>query len=156
MPYGKGGSFNWRTGLFAAFFLLVSIATGVHAWKNMVVGTASEMGPGYFPLMLSVMLGFLSILVFFTESDGPNELGLAPLRSILLVLISPIIFALTIRSLGLVLTVAIVVFVTSFASRSTTLRESFLLSIVLSVFCSVVFHYALALPVPLWGTLFVN
>lgn len=150
------GSTNWRSRAFALFFLLVSIASGGHAWKNMVVGTASEMGPGYFPLMLSIVLGLLSILAFLTESDGPGELSLPPPRSILLVLVAPILFALTIRSLGLVLTVAIVAFVTSFASRSTTLREALLLSIALSAFCTVVFHYALALPVPLWGMLFTG
>lgn len=156
MAYGKSGSSNWRTRIFAAFFLLVSIATGAHAWKNMVVGTASEMGPGYFPLMLSIVLGFLSILAFLSESDGPGGLKLPPPRSMLLVLISPIIFALTIRSLGLVLAVALVTFVTSFASRDITLRESLLLSVTLSVFCTVVFYYALAMPLPLWGSLFTN
>lgn len=153
MASGSSRNANWRTRTFAIFFLLLSIATGFHAWKNMTVGTASAMGPGFFPLMLSIMLGLLSVVVVMVEADGPGALKLPPLKALTLILIAPIIFALSIRPLGLVVTIAIVVFVTSFASRFAVLRESVLLAIGLTLFCAVVFHYLLSLPIPLWGTL---
>lgn len=153
MASGQTGISNGRTRIFAGFFLLLSAATGFHAWKNMTVGTASQMGPGFFPLMLSIVLGALSIIVVLTESDGPGRLKLPPAKALVLILIAPVIFALSIGPLGLVITVAIVVLVTSFASRLARLRDSLLLSGGLTVFCTVVFYYLLSLPIPLWGTL---
>lgn len=111
------------------------------------------MGPGFFPLMLSVVLGALSIIVVLTESDGPDSLKVPPPKAVILILGAPIIFGLSIRPLGLVITVAIIVLVTSFASRLARLRDSLLLAGGLSAFCTGVFHYALSLPIPLWGTL---
>lgn len=153
MANGQTGRSNWRTRIFAFFFLVFSIATGFHAWKNMTVGTASQMGPGFFPLMLSIVLGALSIIVVLTESDGPGRLKLPPPKALILILIAPVIFAFSIRPLGLVVTVAVVVFVASLASRLARLQDSLLLAGGLSIFCTIVFYYLLSLPIPLWGTL---
>lgn len=144
---------NWRNITFAAIFVALSIATGFHAWRNMMVGTASAMGPGFFPLMLSIVLGALSAAVAFSSDDSSAPLRLAPLKSFLLIIASPIVFALSVRSLGLVIAVAATVFMASFASRHARLRDSALLAAGFTVFCVVVFHFLLALPIPLWGSL---
>lgn len=144
---------NWRNITFAAIFVAFSIATGFHAWRNMMVGTAAAMGPGFFPLMLSIVLGALSAAVAFSSDGSSAPLRLAPLKSVLLIIGSPIVFALSIRSLGLVLAVAATVFMASFASRHATLRDSALLAAAFTAFCVLVFHFLLALPIPLWGSL---
>ncbi len=114
-----------RNLVFAVIFVAWSVATGFHAYRNMTVGTAAEMGPGFFPLMLSIVLGLLSLGVAFTAvTEHIQPLRMAPLRAIVLVLGAPLLFALTIRSLGLVIAVALTVFLTSFASRFATLRNS--------------------------------
>lgn len=143
---------NWRNLTFAALFVIFSLATGIHAWRNMTLGTASAMGPGFFPLMLSIALGLLSLGVAFTGPDRPSPLRLVPVKA-LLVICAPIVFALSIRTLGLVPAVAATIFVTSLASKSTTLLEAAALSAGFTIFCIIVFHYLLALPIPLWGTL---
>ena len=52
-----------------------------------------------------------------------------------------------------VIAVALTIFLSSFASRFATLRQSLLLAAGFTVFCVVVFHFLLRLPIPLWGTL---
>jgi hypothetical protein len=144
---------NWRNLTFAAIFVVFSLVTGIHAWRNMTVGTASAMGPGFFPLMLSIALGLLALCVGLTARDNPWPLRLAPWKAQALVILAPVVFALSIRTLGLVPAVAATIFMTCFASRFATLREAALLSAGFTTFCVVVFHYLLALPIPLWGTL---
>ena len=146
---------NWRNLTFAAIFVVFSLATGIHALRNMTIGTASAMGPGFFPLMLSVMLGLLSLCVAFTAPEGSSPLRLVPAKA-LLVILAPIVFALTIRTLGLVPAVAATIFVTSLASKSTTLFEATALSAGFTLFCVIVFYFVLALPIPLWGSLIVG
>lgn len=143
-----------RNHLFAALFVAISAGFGIHAWTSMSIGTPADMGPGFFPLMLAILLAMLSLGVGFVHPHLDEEPVLVvPIRSILLVLSGPVIFALTIRTLGLLPAVLITVFVVSFASRFATLRNSALLAAGFTVFCVVVFHYLLNLPIPLWGTL---
>jgi hypothetical protein len=144
--------FAWRNVTFAALLVTFSLATGIHAFVNMNVGKASSMGPGYFPVMLSIALAVLSLCVAFIRAESP-PLRLAPWKAQALIALAPIVFALTIRSLGLVPAVAIVIFQACFASRFATLREALLLSAGFTTFCVIVFYYLLALPIPLWGTL---
>lgn len=139
---------------FAAIFMVFSFATGLYAFRTLKLGTMAEMGPGYFPVMLSIVLALLSLGVAFTpvSSDAP-PLRFAPPKAIVLILGAPLVFALTIESLGLVIAVASTVFLSSFASRFASLRQSLLLSAGFTLFCVAVFHYILTLPIPLWGDL---
>ena len=147
---------NWRNLTFAALFVLFSLATGIHAWRNMTVGTAAAMGPGFFPLMLSIALGILAACVGLTGVDRPGPLKLAPLKAVALIILAPVVFALSIRTLGLVIAVAATIFMATFASSRATLREAVLLSAAFTTFCVIVFYYLLSLPIPLWGTLLVG
>ncbi|MGR3455707.1 tripartite tricarboxylate transporter TctB family protein [Pseudooceanicola sp.] len=142
-----------RNHIFALLFVATSAGFGIHAWTSMTIGTPADMGPGFFPLMLSLILAMLSVGVGFVRPDLDEEpLTVVSLRACLLVLSGPIIFALTIRTLGLLPAVLITVFIVSFASRFATFRNSALLAGGFTVFCVVVFHYLLNLPIPLWGT----
>jgi len=104
--------------------------------------------------MLSAALGLLGLAVAFTPiSSGAPPLRFASIKSSVLIMGAPLVFALSIRSLGLVIAVALTIFLSSFASRFATLRQSLLLAAGFTVFCVVVFHFLLRLPIPLWGTL---
>lgn len=156
MAEAKARKTNWRNLTFAAIFVVFSLATGIHAWRNMVVGTAAAMGPGFFPLMLSIALGILAACVGLTGIDKETRLQLAPLKAIALIVLAPAVFALSVRTLGLVPAVAATIFMASLASRFATLRDAVFLSAGFTIFCVIVFHYLLGLPIPLWGTLIVG
>ncbi|MFB9948000.1 tripartite tricarboxylate transporter TctB family protein [Rhizobium puerariae] len=143
-----------RNVTFAAIFVCFSVAVGIYAYRTLSIGTAAEMGAGFFPVVLSIVLGFLALAVAFTPiSSGALPLRFASIKSSVLVLGAPLVFAATIQSLGLVAAVALTIFFSSFASRFATLRQSLLLSAGFTVFCVAVFHYLLNLPIPLWGDL---
>ncbi|MCJ9672526.1 MULTISPECIES: tripartite tricarboxylate transporter TctB family protein [unclassified Neorhizobium] len=143
-----------RNVTFAAIFVGFSVAVGIYAYETLKIGTAAEMGAGFFPVMLSIVLGFLSLAVAFTPiPQGAQPLRFAPVKASILIMGSPLIFAASIQSLGLVAAVALTIFFSSFASRFATLRQSLLLSVGFTVFCVAVFHYLLNLPIALWGDL---
>jgi hypothetical protein len=152
--FGQGGRNAPHNLIFAGIFVAVSAAMGYHAYSTMNLGTLDDMGPGFFPLMLSIVLAILAVGVAFTAlpADRP-PLQLAKLRSIVLVIGSPLIFAATVRSLGLAPSLFLTIFAVSFASRFATLKQSLALAIGFTVFCVVLFIYLLGLPIPLRGSL---
>lgn len=154
---GPGRPKSYRNLIFALLFVTISAAMGIHAFTSMNVGTMDNMGPGFFPVMLSVLLAFLAILVGFTSipADAPVLKVLKP-KPLILVVVGPLIFAATIRTLGLVLAVFITTLVVSFASRYATIKQSLFLAGGFTVFCVVLFGYLLNLPIPFWGDLFIN
>ncbi|WP_117192063.1 tripartite tricarboxylate transporter TctB family protein [Rhizobium terrae] len=147
-------SFSRRNVTFAAIFVCFSAVTGIYAYSTLSIGTAAEMGAGFFPVMLSIVLALLALAIAFTPiSPGTPPLRFASVKSSVLIMGSPLVFAATIQSLGLVIAVALTIFFSSFASRFANLRQSLLLSTGFTVFCVAVFHFLLNLPIPLWGDL---
>jgi hypothetical protein len=137
----------------ALVFLSVSIAAGAHAYRNMQIGSTAQMGAGFFPLMLSFALGILSLVSAFAQANSTADppQPFVPWKSFIAIIGSPILFALTINSLGLALSILIVVFTASFASRFATLSSSAKMAAGMSLFCIVVFKWGLGLPLPLVG-----
>jgi len=117
------------------------------------LGTAFQMGPGYFPLVLAiVMIGLGLVIMAGAFRTAPASIGsLVPLRGILIVTATPVIFGLVVRGLGLLPAVALIAFVSIYASRRANLGRAALLSAGLTAFCVLVFHYGLGLPVSLFG-----
>ena len=148
---------GYRNLVFAVIFVAISAVMGFHAYSTMKIGTLDNMGPGFFPLMLSILLALLAILVGFTSLPVDAErLRIAKPKAIILVIASPVIFATTIRTLGMVLAIFLTVFIVSFASRHARVTQSLILAASFTVFCVVLFGYLLNLPIPLWGTVFEN
>jgi hypothetical protein len=120
-----------------------------YAYLNLRIGSAHEMGPGYFPLslgLLSFFIGAAVLLKSFGARSSPFDRTSA--RGILLVTLSIGFFGLTVRSLGLVPAVAGSTIIASLASARTTFRQAALVTIGMTIFCTVLFVYLLGLPIP--------
>lgn len=112
------------------------------------LGSALRMGPGFFPLLLATLLIALGLILAVTALGVSGEaFRFAGPRAILLILVPPIIFGLTIRGLGFIPSVAIVVFLTSFASRRMSLWLAVALTVGITAFCYLVFLRGLGLPI---------
>jgi hypothetical protein len=117
------------------------------------LGTALRMGPGYFPLVLSgvlVLLGVAIIAEGFLAPE-PGSIGPVPWRGLVLLGGALFIFGFTVRGLGLAPSLAIAIFMSAFASHRTGLVGAAVLTIGLTLFCVLIFVYALGLPLPLLG-----
>lgn len=136
--------------------LMIAAAAGF-AWivmrpGGLSLGTARSMGPGYFPLMVSMILAALGLIMIVTSfGRGTGEIQLVSLRSISLVLLAPIVFGLVVRPLGFIVAVASIVMISAWASHRMTLKWAVLTTIGMTAFSVFLFYYMLKMPVTLWG-----
>lgn len=114
------------------------------------VGTIAAMGPGMFPLILGVILTILGLVILAkgVMAGGETTRSL-PLRAVLLITLSLLVFAVLVLSLGLVAAVPAQVFIALWASDHFTLKRAIALSIGLLLFCYLVFSYFLGIAVPM-------
>lgn len=141
---------NPRDLLFGLFLIGVGVIGLVEA-RSLEMGEALEMGPGYFPMVLSVLvLGFgLVIGASSLVVEGP-PLGRWAWWPMTVVLGAIVLFGLVIERLGLAPTAAAVVVVSSVAAPERRWREVLLFAVLLAAACVVVFHLLLGLPLRVW------
>ncbi len=140
----------WAGLLFAAFGLFFS---GVGT--RYTFGTAARMGPGYFPTVLGIILIILGVVIALGALSPKAEEQRVQKFSwptILLVLGSVVLFGLLLQRAGLVISLAAVVIVSSYASHEFGWKATLVNTVVLIALCMAVFVYALSLQFPLWPT----
>ena len=139
---------------FACGLLFVAIAA-LLAWSasRLTIGTASAMGPGWFPLALALFLGFLGLLLAAQSLRvaGAQAPGRFEWRGFVLVTLAIVTFAATITRLGFVPAVVLTSIIATLASRRMRARTSIVLTLVLLAFCWLVFVRGLGLPVRMFG-----
>ena len=135
---------------FIAFGLFFAISAATYD-----IGTTLQMGPGYVPLLLGVLLVVLGgIIVARGFVDGePGEIGHVPWRAALLILGAVVLFGVTVRGLGLVPATFASAFLAASASRLNTVLSSVAVAVGLTVISVLVFVVALGLRLPLVGPL---
>lgn len=144
-------TFNLRDVIAGLLFVAIG-GWFVASALDLELGTALRMGPGYFPLILASLLIFLGLLVVVRGTRHPPvAIGSVPWRGLPLILMAPVLFGLTVRGLGFVPALVIVVLVSSFASRSMKPVTAVLVTVALTLFSIVVFSYGLGLPLRRFG-----
>jgi hypothetical protein len=108
-------------------------------------------GAGTAPRMFGVLLLLLgvAIAVIGLLFDGPAMATYA-WRGPLFVSLSILTFAVAIRPLGLVVSAFVTFLVSSLGTPETRWRETIIVGMALTAFCSFLFPYALGLPMQLW------
>lgn len=134
---------------FAAglLFIALGVAFAVIA-TNYRLGTAGRMGPGYFPIGVGVLLTLLGtgVLVKSLRPGAAVSRIIKPdWRVLAFILGAVLIFALTLRPLGLVAAIALAVISSSLASREFEWTSTLLTAALLAAFCSGVFVFGLGL-----------
>ena len=116
------------------------------------LGTPSNMGPGFFPFWLGVVLGGLGLVVLARSLLDGETIPLEgwDLRALLWMVGATLVFALALKPLGLALTVALQVLLSSRASPDFSWRASLLNAAVLVALTVGGFVYGLSLPFPVW------
>ena len=138
-------------GLCGAIFVAVGLLFGYQAW-NLEIGTAFRMGPGYFPLALSLVLIALGVIVVVQATRvGGEPIGPIAWRGMLFILPAPIFFGLTVRGLGFLPSIFLTALIASFASTRMKPLSALLLSAGVTLFSYAVFSEGLGLPFQRFG-----
>ena len=120
--------------------------------KDLSLGTALRMGAGYFPLLLSGLLGCIGLGIFIRALWGEGgKMEPAAWRGLGLVTAAVLVFGFGLSGLGLGPTVALSAFLSTLASGRVGMRHAALLAAFLVVFTWLVFIQGLGLPIPLIG-----
>jgi hypothetical protein len=131
-------------------FILLALAFGFGA-LGYRFGTPANMGAGFLPVSLSILLGLLGIGIVvqaISRHSEPVEWG--ALLPFALVIVSIVVFALAMRPLGFAVTAFLTALLVSFAGPKVTWLQRLLPALILAVVASVLFVQLLGLPIPLW------
>ena len=144
---------------------LMFMGVGVaFAWgaTTYTVGTGARMGPGYFPLLLGVLLAILGGVITFkamvVETEDGEKIGSWAWKPLLYISAANLIFgvllgglpSIKLPAMGMIAAIYALTFVSSLAGEEFNLKEVLVLSTVLSAMSYVAFILLLKLQFPVW------
>ncbi|MDD2924327.1 tripartite tricarboxylate transporter TctB family protein [Rhodoferax sp.] len=144
-------------------FTVVGIGFAVGA-RTYTVGTSARMGPGYFPLLLGVILAIIGIAItlnaFGKHHDNDERIGAIAWRPLFFIIFANLVFGVLLGGLpsiglpplGLALAIVALVFLATLASKETKFKETVVLAFVLVVGSYLTFVTVLSLPFQVWPT----
>ena len=149
-----------RKNVLAGLMFIGIAAFGLWASRHYPVGTALRMSTGYVPRLLCWILMGLGAIVLWqglreadtaAAADAPAEPGEpAKLRPAVVVTVSLIAFGLALETLGLMLSIVLMVAIASFATRELRARETLAAAAALCLLTWAIFVAGLGLPIPVW------
>lgn len=116
-------------------------------------GSAASMGPGFFPTMLGVGLILLGVVVAvsgLSPGAAPEKVDRFAWSTLFLIFVPIALFGLLLSTLGLILCLAMLIAISSYASHEFTWKATLGNAAVLIALSLLVFVYALKLQFPLW------
>ena len=148
-------------------FMVVGVA---FAWgaSSYTIGTGARMGPGYFPLVLGVLLALLGGAITFkalvVETVDGDKIGRISLKPLFFIIVANLVFgvalgglpAIGLPPLGMVLGIYALTFIASLAGDTFKTREVAILATVLAVFSYLAFIVLLKLQFPVWPAFFTR
>lgn len=144
---------------------LMFMAVGVtFAWgaSTYNVGTGARMGPGYFPLMLGILLAIIGAGVTFTalvvETEGGAKIGKWAWKPLFYIISANVVFGILLAGLpaikfpafGMIAAIYALTFIASMAEAGWKFKATFILATVLAIGSYLAFVVALKLQFPVW------
>lgn len=126
------------------------------------VGEGARMGPGYFPLMLGIVMTILGIAITFkalvVETEGGDKIGKWAWKPLIYIILANLVFGILLAGLpsikfpafGMIVAIYALTFIASMAEAGWKFKATFILATVLAVGSYVAFVLALKLQFPVW------
>ena len=142
-------------------FVITGAAFGGGA-TSYTLGDGARMGPGYFPLLLGVLLAAIGLYVtvesLLVQPDEDGQIGAWAWRPLGFIIGANIVFGLCIGglpklgipSLGLIVGIYALTFISSLASHEHRNKAVFFLATFLAILSYLAFVYLLKLQFPVW------
>ena len=144
-------------------FMAVGIAFAWGATKY-TVGTGARMGPGYFPLLLGILMTVLGCVVTFkslvVETEDGDKIGSWAWKPLVYIIAANLVFgvalgglpSINLPAMGLVVGIYALTFISSMAGDEFKFKEVLVLSTVLALMSYLAFVLVLKLQFPVWPT----
>ncbi|MEY4883649.1 MAG: hypothetical protein RIS34_1503 [Pseudomonadota bacterium] len=142
-------------------FMVVGIA---FAWgaTTYKVGDGARMGPGYFPLLLGVLMAILGAVITFkslvVETEDGDKMGSWAWKPLLFIIAANLVFGLMLGGLpsigfpafGLIVAIYALTFIAAMAGEEFKFKEVLILATVLAIMSYAAFILLLKLQFPVW------
>ncbi len=147
--------------------LMFMVVGSAFAWgaNSYTIGTGARMGPGYFPLVLGVLLAVLGAIIavkslLVSTPDG-EPIGRFAWRPLIFIILANLVFGALIGGLpsihlppmGLVAAIYALTLIACLAGDAFNLKEALILGTILSVLSYLAFVVLLKLQFPVWPVL---
>lgn len=128
------------------------------------VGNGARMGPGYFPLMLGVLLAILGAIIIFqslvVETSDGSPIGKWAWKPLAFVIGANLAFgvllgglpSIGVPAMGLIIAIYALTIIASLAGEHFKLRDVLVLATILAVGSYIAFIWALKLQIQVWPT----
>ena len=144
--------------------LMFMVAGIAFAWgaTNYTIGEGARMGPGYFPLMLGILLTLIGLFVTFealvVETEDGERIGKAAWKPLVFIISANLIFGVLLAGLpkfgipamGLIVAIYALTFVAALAGEEFKAKEVAILATVLAIGSYLAFIVLLKLQFPVW------
>jgi len=126
------------------------------------VGEGARMGPGYFPLMLGILMTVLGMVITFKalviEVEGGDKIGKWAWKPLVFVILANLIFGVLLAGLpsiklpafGMIVAIYALTFIASVAEPGWKFKNTFILATVLAAGSYLAFVVVLKLQFPVW------
>lgn len=126
------------------------------------VGTGARMGPGYFPLMLGVLMAILGAVITFNalviEREGGDKIGKWAYKPLFFIIAANLFFgvclgglpSIKLPAMGMIVGIYALTFISSMAEAGWKFKSTFVLATLLAVISYVAFVLVLKLQFPVW------
>ncbi len=150
--------------------LMFLVVGGIFAWgaTNYSIGIGARMGPGYFPLLLGVLLAILGAVILMgsliVETPDGDKVSKIAWRPLVYILGANLVFGLLLGGLpsiglpsfGLIVSIFALIIIASKAGDEFHWKSVLILATVLSVGSYLAFIALLKLQMPVWPTFLVG
>lgn len=142
-------------------FTVVGVAFAWGATKYSI-GTGARMGPGYFPLMLGILMAILGAVITFkalvVETEDGDKIGSWAWKPLFFIIAANLLFGLMLGGLpsikfpafGLIAAIYALTVVSAMAGEEFRLKEVLVLATVLAIMSYLAFIVLLKLQFPVW------
>jgi len=132
------------------------------------VGTGARMGPGYFPLMLGVMLALLGAVITFkalvVETASGDKIGSWAWKPLVYIILANLSFgvllgglpSIKLPAMGMIVGIYVLTFICSFAEPGWKVKNTFILATILAIGSYIAFVVILKLQFPVWPVFFTR
>ncbi len=126
------------------------------------VGSGARMGPGYFPLMLGIMMAILGAAITFmalvVETEGGGKIGKWAWKPLSFIILANLVFgiflgglpAFKLPAMGMIVAIYALTFIASIAEPGWKVKNTFILATALALGSYVAFVLVLKLQFPVW------
>lgn len=150
--------------------LMFMAVGGAFAWgaTGYTVGQAARMGPGYFPLMLGVILALLGVFIVFeslvVDTEDGEKIGSFAWKPLGFIIGANLAFgvllgglpSIGVPAMGLIVAIFALVFIASAAGDTYRVKEIAILAVVLAILSYLAFIKLLNLQFQVWPSFIVN